>query len=54
MGEIILAILDIILAVITPLFAIWALNTLFSLSIPYTLESWAASMVLCSVIRGNK
>jgi hypothetical protein len=44
----------IILAFITPWLAIWALNTLFSLSIPYTLQSWAASVVLCSVIRGNK
>lgn len=31
---------------IMPLAAIWALNTLFSLSIPYTFWSWLAMVVL--------
>jgi hypothetical protein len=54
MEKVIVAILAIILVLIMPLFAIWALNTLFSLSIPYTLETWVASVILCSAIRGNK
>ena len=33
--------------VLGPLFTIWALNTLFPvLSIPYTFETWAATIIL--------
>lgn len=29
-----------------PLLSIWSLNTLFSLTIPYTLKTWGASLFL--------
>lgn len=35
------------LLIFGPIFGIWALNTLFpSLEIPYTLETWAAVIIL--------
>lgn len=44
LGYIILAV---VLAIVSPLLTIWALNTLFPvLNIGYTLESWAAVIVL--------
>lgn len=33
-----------------PLASIWAINTLFNLTIPYTLETWAASLILSGAI----
>ena len=45
----------IIIAVIIvgPLLSIWALNTLFPvLAIPYTIETWAAMMLVGGVFRG--
>lgn len=44
LGYIVLAV---VLAIVSPLLTIWALNTLFPvLNIGYTLESWAAVIVL--------
>lgn len=41
------------LVVFLPFLSIWALNTLFPvLAIPYTLETWAASILLGGVVRG--
>jgi hypothetical protein len=38
--------------VLGPLFTIWALNVLFSvLAIPYTFETWAATIILGSVFK---
>lgn len=34
------------IAVVFPLLIIWAMNTLFSLAIPYTLETWSAVVLL--------
>ncbi len=34
------------IAVVFPLLTIWAVNTLFSLTIPYTLETWSAVVLL--------
>lgn len=34
------------IAIIFPLLTIWAVNTLFSLTIPYTLETWSAVVLL--------
>jgi len=39
--------LIIVLIVLGPLFTVWALNTLFPvLAIPYTFETWAATIIL--------
>ena len=41
--------------VLMPLLSIWAANTLFpSLAIPYTFETWAATVLLGMFIRGDK
>lgn len=38
-----------------PLITIWVLNTLFpALLIPYTLETWAAALVLNALIAGRR
>lgn len=36
-----------------PLLAIWSLNTLFALSIGYTLKSWGAMVALMIILNGN-
>jgi len=44
--------LVIVLVVIGPLLTIWALNTLFPvLSIPYTLETWSAAVILAGLFK---
>lgn len=40
------------LLVLGPLLTIWALNILFHLGIPYTLQTWAAVVCLGGSIRG--
>lgn len=40
-------IISVVIAV--PLLVIWAINTLFALTIPYTWETWFAIMVLLGV-----
>lgn len=48
---ILLLVLVLVLVAFSPLALIWALNTLFPvLSIPYTLEMWAASSVVISIL----
>ena len=34
------------LAVLMPILYIWALNTLFNLTIPFSLETWSAAVLL--------
>ena len=42
--------LVIALVIIAPFLSVWSLNTLFpALAIPYTLETWCASLILCGV-----
>lgn len=42
----------IFLVIVGPFLSLWALNTLFpSLAIPYTLETWAASLLLFGLTR---
>ena len=55
MGKIIFIIAVVVLfVVIGPLLVIWALNTLFpALAIPFTLETWAAVILLQSVLKAN-
>ena len=36
-----------------PLVTIWSINTLFTLTIPYTLETWGAVVWLTMVTFGN-
>jgi hypothetical protein len=52
---IILSLVLIVLAVIFgPLLTIWAVNTLFpALNIPYTLETWSATILLGMFFRAN-
>ncbi len=42
-----------VIIVFGPLCTIWAFNTLFSLSIAYTFETWIASIILTSIVSGN-
>ena len=44
--------LAVFLIIFLPFTAIWGLNTLFGLAIPYTLKTWAAAFVLGVFIRG--
>ena len=41
--------LIIALIIFAPFALIWALNTLFALSIPYTFWTWLASLVITSI-----
>lgn len=45
--------LIIALLVCMPLATIWALNTLFGLSIVYTVKTWAATLVLAAMVGGT-
>ena len=49
-----LLILVIIVAVFAPLLTIWSLNTLFPvLAIPYSIETWFATVIIGGIIRGD-
>lgn len=46
--------LVLVLIVLMPWAAIWALNVLFpALAIPFTFDTWCAAVILTSVISGN-
>jgi hypothetical protein len=45
-GAAIAIIIIIAVAILFPFLFIWALNTLFNLSIGYTLETWSAAVLL--------
>jgi len=49
---ILMAIMAIALIVLGPLATIWALNTLFTLTIAYTLETWLAVFILQGLMVG--
>jgi hypothetical protein len=50
--KLLLVLLIIGLIVVGPFITIWALNTLFpALVIPYTFETWLATVILGSVIK---
>jgi hypothetical protein len=55
MFKLILAIAFIIfLVVIGPILTIWSLNTLFpTLAIPFTLETWAAVVIIGGVLKSR-
>lgn len=46
--------LVVFLVFIGPFLALWSLNTLFpALAIPYTLETWAAALILTGVVQAK-
>jgi len=52
--EYIWLVLIVIIVIFGPLLSIWALNTLFAvLAIPYTLETWAAMLLVGGMFRGS-
>lgn len=38
---------------LAPLASIWSINTLFGTTIPFTFSTWAASLILGSVVGGQ-
>ena len=53
-NTIMLAIFLLILVILGPIATIWALNALFPvLAIPYTLETWFATVIIGGIIRGD-
>ena len=53
MKSIIVLLLVVCAIAFLPFLTIWALNTLFPvLAIPYTLETWAAAILLGGTVRG--
>jgi hypothetical protein len=54
-GAAILVLLLLVIAVLVfaPLATIWAVNTLFTLTIPFTLETWAATLLIGAFLRGE-
>jgi hypothetical protein len=52
--EYIWLVLIVIIVIVGPLASIWALNTLFPvLAIPYTLETWAAMLLVGGMFRSS-
>ena len=53
-NEYIWLVLMVIVIIAGPLLSIWALNTLFPvLAIPYTIQTWAAVMLVGGMFRGS-
>jgi hypothetical protein len=53
-NTVMLVILLLILVILGPIATIWALNALFPvLAIPYTLETWFATVIIGGIIRGD-
>jgi len=47
-------VLIVIIIIVGPLLSIWSLNTLFpALAIPYTIQTWAAVMLVGGMFRGS-
>ncbi len=47
-------ILILVVIVFGPLLTIWSLNTLFPvLAIPYSIETWLATVVIAGIFRGD-
>ncbi len=44
-------VLIVLLVIIGPLIGIWAVNTLFSISTPYTFWTWLASIVFFGMLK---
>lgn len=41
------------LVVLAPFATIWSINTLFGLAIPFTFDTWLASLILGGVVGGS-
>ena len=54
-GALFLLVLTIGIAAVifVPILSIWAVNTLFALSIPYTIKTWFAALVVIGILKGN-
>lgn len=49
-----LLIFVIVVVLVGPLLTIWSLNTLFPvLAIPYSIETWLATVVIAGIFRGD-
>ena len=48
-----LVILIVLVVVFAPLLTIWSLNTLFGLTITYTIKTWLAALVLGAFVGGS-
>ena len=49
-----LLVLLFVVVLLGPFLAIWSLNTLFPvLAIPYSIETWLATAIVVSIIRGD-
>ena len=47
-------ILIVFVVIVGPLLTIWSLNTLFPvLAIPYSIETWLATVVIAGIFRGD-
>lgn len=54
MQNLILILVILFFVFIGPFLAIWSLNTLFpALAIPYTIETWAAALILSGVFKAK-
>lgn len=53
MKYLIIALLVIAFVVIMPYATIWSINTLFGLTIPFTFDTWCASLILSGVVGGS-
>lgn len=51
--KLLLILLLIVILLVSPVLTIWSLNTLFGLTIPYTLATWFAAVWLSMVTFGN-
>lgn len=51
--KILFIVLIVLIVWLLPLATIWALNTLFPLSIAYTLKTWAAALLLSAAVGGS-
>jgi len=52
-GGVLLGLFILALIIFMPFLVIWALNTLFGLTIGYTLKTWFATFVLCMVVNSK-
>ena len=52
--QILIVLLVVCLALWVPIGIIWALNTLFGLSIIYSVKTWAAALLLSMIIGASK
>lgn len=46
-------IIAILLIIFGPFLSIWAVNTLFGLTIPFTLKTWFAALILGGLVSGR-